>query len=129
MQNAKLIQTITHAFIENPATVGVLVPLPPPPPVDNACAPFSLSPQTLWANFQDICQLMKRQPEHVFSFVVAELGTEGSIDGNQRLVLRGQFSAHLFSVVFFLLVFCALRWSPSQVAFVPSPTQRYVGQY
>jgi len=33
---------------------------------------------------------MKRQPEHVFSFVVAELGTEGSIDGNQRLVLRGQ---------------------------------------
>lgn len=36
---------------------------------------------------------MKRQPEHVFSFVVAELGTEGSIDGNQRLVLRGQ-SAH-----------------------------------
>lgn len=32
---------------------------------------------------------MKRQPEHVFSFVVAELGTEGSIDGNQRLVLRG----------------------------------------
>lgn len=47
--------------------------------------------QTLWANFQDICQLMKRQPEHVFSFVVAELGTEGSIDGNQRLVLRGQF--------------------------------------
>ncbi|CAN0417297.1 unnamed protein product, partial [Laminaria digitata] len=47
--------------------------------------------QTLWANFQDICQLMKRQPEHVFSFVVAELGTEGSIDGNQRLVLRGKY--------------------------------------
>lgn len=51
---------------------------------------FCLILQTLWANFQDICQLMKRQPEHVFSFVVAELGTEGSIDGNQRLVLRGQ---------------------------------------
>lgn len=50
-----------------------------------------LSYQTLWANFQDICQLMKRQPEHVFTFVVAELGTEGSIDGNQRLVLRGKF--------------------------------------
>ncbi|CAM9319899.1 unnamed protein product [Ectocarpus sp. 12 AP-2014] len=47
--------------------------------------------KTLWANFQDICQLMKRQPEHVFSFVVAELGTEGSIDGNQRLVLRGKY--------------------------------------
>ncbi|CAM9931517.1 unnamed protein product, partial [Discosporangium mesarthrocarpum] len=46
--------------------------------------------KTLWANFQDICQLMKRSPEHVFSFVVAELGTEGSIDGNQRLVLRGE---------------------------------------
>ena len=42
--------------------------------------------KTVWANFQEICKLMKRSPEHVFSFVVAELGTEGSVDGNQRLV-------------------------------------------
>ncbi|CAM9924677.1 unnamed protein product [Phaeothamnion confervicola] len=47
--------------------------------------------KTLWVNFQEICKLMKRNPEHVFQFVVAELGTEGSIDGAQRLVLRGKY--------------------------------------
>lgn len=66
-------------------------------------------PQTLWANFQDICQLMKRQPEHVFSFVVAELGTEGSIDGNQRLVLRGQFLRFVFALMIVALSYDAVR--------------------
>jgi len=35
--------------------------------------------------------MMRRQPEHVFQFFMAELGTEGSIDGNQRLVIRGKY--------------------------------------
>jgi translation initiation factor 2 subunit 2 len=47
--------------------------------------------KTLWVNFQEICVMMKRQPEHVFQFFMAELGTEGSIDGNQRLVIRGKY--------------------------------------
>ena len=34
--------------------------------------------------------MMSRPPEHVFQFFMAELGTEGSIDGNQRLVIRGK---------------------------------------
>lgn len=68
--------------------------------------------KTLWANFQDTCRSMRRSPEHVFQvtcnslgiplinltqpvpntqFFMAELGTEGSIDGNQRLVIRGKY--------------------------------------
>mmetsp|Transcript_58064 Transcript_58064/g.160539 ORF Transcript_58064/g.160539 Transcript_58064/m.160539 type:complete len:199 (+) Transcript_58064:2-598(+) len=47
--------------------------------------------KTLWANFQDICKGMRRNPEHVFQFFMAELGTEGSIDGTQRLVIRGKY--------------------------------------
>eukprot|EP00619_Florenciella_sp_RCC1007_P006019 CAMPEP_0205925912 /NCGR_PEP_ID=MMETSP1325-20131115/19264_1 /ASSEMBLY_ACC=CAM_ASM_000708 /TAXON_ID=236786 /ORGANISM="Florenciella sp., Strain RCC1007" /LENGTH=215 /DNA_ID=CAMNT_0053294529 /DNA_START=58 /DNA_END=705 /DNA_ORIENTATION=+ len=47
--------------------------------------------KTLWANFQDICKSMRRNPEHVFQFFMAELGTEGSIDGTQRLVIRGKY--------------------------------------
>ncbi|CAM9220544.1 unnamed protein product [Heterosigma akashiwo] len=46
--------------------------------------------KTVWTNFQEICKSMKRNPEHVFQFVVSELGTEGSIDGKQQLVLRGR---------------------------------------
>lgn len=47
--------------------------------------------KTLWVNFQEICTIMQRSPEHVFQFFMAELGTEGSIDGNQRLVIRGKY--------------------------------------
>eukprot|EP00538_Stauroneis_constricta_P007019 CAMPEP_0119552458 /NCGR_PEP_ID=MMETSP1352-20130426/5450_1 /TAXON_ID=265584 /ORGANISM="Stauroneis constricta, Strain CCMP1120" /LENGTH=228 /DNA_ID=CAMNT_0007598699 /DNA_START=89 /DNA_END=775 /DNA_ORIENTATION=- len=49
------------------------------------------SKKTLWVNFQEICTMMQRSPEHVFAFFMAELGTEGSIDGNQRLVIRGKY--------------------------------------
>ena len=47
--------------------------------------------KTLWVNFQEICKMMHRSPEHVFQFFMAELGTEGSIDGTQRLVIRGKY--------------------------------------
>merc|ERR1719407_282543 len=47
--------------------------------------------KTLWVNFQEICKMMHRNPEHVFQFFMAELGTEGSIDGTQRLVIRGKY--------------------------------------
>lgn len=49
------------------------------------------SKKTLWVNFQEICTMMQRSPDHVFAFFMAELGTEGSIDGNQRLVIRGKY--------------------------------------
>lgn len=47
--------------------------------------------KTLWVNFQEICTIMQRPPEHVFQFFMAELGTDGSIDGNQRLVIKGRY--------------------------------------
>lgn len=47
--------------------------------------------KTMWTNFAQICQLMQRQHEHVMSFVLSELGTEGSIDGNMRLVIKGRY--------------------------------------
>lgn len=47
--------------------------------------------KTLWVNYQEICRGMKRSPDHVFQFMMAELGTEGSIDGSQRLVIKGKF--------------------------------------
>lgn len=37
--------------------------------------------------------MIHRNPDHVFQFMMAELGTEGSIDGSQRLVIRGKFVA------------------------------------
>ena len=34
---------------------------------------------------------LKRQPEHVIQFIMAELGTSGSVDGNNRLIIKGRF--------------------------------------
>jgi translation initiation factor 2 subunit 2 len=34
---------------------------------------------------------MKRDPDHVFRFFLAELGTTGSIDGNQRFMIKGKY--------------------------------------
>jgi translation initiation factor 2 subunit 2 len=48
--------------------------------------------KTMWANFPKICMALHRQITHVQSFVLAETGTQGSIDGNQRLVLKGRFT-------------------------------------
>lgn len=48
--------------------------------------------KTSFANFVDICRRLHRQPEHVLMFLYAELGTQGSMDGAQRLVLRGRFN-------------------------------------
>jgi len=49
------------------------------------------SKKTLWVNYQEICTMMQRTPEHVYAFFMAELGTEGSIDGNNRLIIRGKY--------------------------------------
>ena len=34
---------------------------------------------------------LHRQPKHVFAFLLAELGTSGSIDGNNHLIIKGRF--------------------------------------
>ena len=47
--------------------------------------------KTIFANIADICKRMKRQDEHVTQFLFAELGTNGSVDGSRRLVIKGRF--------------------------------------
>ncbi|KAJ1927740.1 translation initiation factor eIF-2 beta subunit [Tieghemiomyces parasiticus] len=48
--------------------------------------------KTIFANVADIAKRMHRQPDHVTQFLFAELGTSGSVDGSQRLVIKGRFS-------------------------------------
>lgn len=49
------------------------------------------STRSAWTNFKDICVSLKRSPEHILSFYLAELGTTGAIDGSDRLMLKGKF--------------------------------------
>jgi len=52
--------------------------------------------KTVFANFMDLCKTMHRQPEHVMTFLLAEMGTSGSLDGQQRLVVKGRFAPKNF---------------------------------
>ncbi|KAM7527571.1 hypothetical protein LguiB_030981 [Lonicera macranthoides] len=52
--------------------------------------------KTVFVNFMDLCKSMHRVPEHVMTFLLAELGTSGSLDGQQRLVVKGRFAPKNF---------------------------------
>lgn len=47
--------------------------------------------KTIFANLNEICRRMKRPDEHVIQFLFVELGTNGSVDGSKRLVIKGRF--------------------------------------
>lgn len=47
--------------------------------------------KTLFSNIKTISNKMHRPTEHVIHYLFAELGTSGSVDGSQRLVIKGKF--------------------------------------
>merc|ERR1719265_1778837 len=49
------------------------------------------SKKVAWVNFQENCTMMDRPVDHVYQFVLAEFGTEGSIAGDGQLILKGRF--------------------------------------
>ncbi|PRQ60316.1 putative translation initiation factor 2, beta subunit [Rosa chinensis] len=57
------------------------------------------SKKTVLVNFMEYCRTMVRQPDHVMSFMLAELGTSGSLDGQLRLVVKGRFSPKNFGAI------------------------------
>ncbi|CAG2171748.1 unnamed protein product [Oppiella nova] len=44
-----------------------------------------------FANFLDICKSLHRQPKHMQAFLLTELGTSGSVDANNQLIIKGRF--------------------------------------
>uniref|UniRef100_A0A7E4ZSD9 Eukaryotic translation initiation factor 2 subunit 2 n=1 Tax=Panagrellus redivivus TaxID=6233 RepID=A0A7E4ZSD9_PANRE len=57
------------------------------------------SKKTAFSNYAEICKLLKRNPKHVLQFLLAELGTTGSVDGNQCLIVKGRFQQKHFENV------------------------------
>eukprot|EP00240_Pyramimonas_obovata_P015230 CAMPEP_0118921310 /NCGR_PEP_ID=MMETSP1169-20130426/649_1 /TAXON_ID=36882 /ORGANISM="Pyramimonas obovata, Strain CCMP722" /LENGTH=281 /DNA_ID=CAMNT_0006862023 /DNA_START=79 /DNA_END=924 /DNA_ORIENTATION=- len=52
--------------------------------------------KTVFVNFMELCKTMHRQPDHVMGYLHAELGTSGSLDGQQRLIMKGRFTPKVF---------------------------------
>ncbi|PRW32892.1 Eukaryotic translation initiation factor 2 subunit beta [Chlorella sorokiniana] len=55
--------------------------------------------KTVFTNFMELCKSMNRNHEHVLQFLLAELGTSGSLDGTQRLIVKGRFLPKAFETV------------------------------
>lgn len=55
--------------------------------------------KTVFENLIEICESINRDPQHVVSYLLAELGTNGSIDGQNRLVIKGRFLPKVFEGV------------------------------
>ncbi|OHT09079.1 Domain found in IF2B/IF5 family protein [Tritrichomonas foetus] len=46
--------------------------------------------KTIFNNFTSVCQIMKRDPEHVKQYICTEQNTDASIDGSGGLVITGR---------------------------------------
>ncbi|KAJ9063839.1 translation initiation factor eIF-2 beta subunit, variant 2 [Entomophthora muscae] len=57
------------------------------------------SKKSVFANIADICRRLNRSIDHVVQFLFTELGTSGSIDGSQRLVIKGRFQQKQIEVI------------------------------
>merc|ERR1712080_76374 len=56
--------------------------------------------KTAFVNFTDMANSLHRQPKHLLSFIFAELGTVGAVDGSNQLILKGRFQQkHMENVI------------------------------
>jgi translation initiation factor 2 subunit 2 len=46
---------------------------------------------SLFSNFSEICKMLHQQPKHLLDFILSELGTTGSLDSNNQLIIKGRF--------------------------------------
>ncbi|OIR57290.1 MAG: translation initiation factor eIF2 subunit beta [Amphiamblys sp. WSBS2006] len=47
--------------------------------------------KTAFVNIVEISKRMRRQTDHLVAYLLSELGTTGTIDGSQRLIIKGIF--------------------------------------
>ena len=50
------------------------------------------SKKIVWPNFNECCLSINRDKEHLQQYILCELNTEGSIDGNSYLILKGNYN-------------------------------------
>lgn len=48
--------------------------------------------RSIWVNFLEVCTALNRATEHLFQFVLAELGTEGSVNADNQLMIKGRYN-------------------------------------
>ncbi|TNN16711.1 Eukaryotic translation initiation factor 2 subunit 2 isoform 4 [Schistosoma japonicum] len=49
--------------------------------------------KTLFVNFSTICRSLSREQSHLTTYILTELGTQGSVDANGALLIRGRYTS------------------------------------
>ncbi|KAI3914342.1 hypothetical protein MKW98_014949 [Papaver atlanticum] len=87
LEYEELLDGVVNVVRENKELVGdIHREVFPPPKVQRGGMN-----KTVLVNFVDICETMHREPEHVMNFLLTEMGTIGSLNGQQRLAVKGRF--------------------------------------
>lgn len=47
--------------------------------------------KTMWVNFSEIVRALNRDGQHFLDFIIIELGTTANINGNSRLIIKGNY--------------------------------------
>ena len=56
--------------------------------------------KTVFSNFSNLCKELNRDKDHVMLFITTEFCANASIDGNERLIIRGKYSpSHIEKIV------------------------------
>jgi len=55
--------------------------------------------KSIFTNFEAICTALHRDPDHVQTFMLNELGCQGNLDGQRSLVVRDRFQPRQFEIV------------------------------
>lgn len=58
--------------------------------VDPPDVSFLGTKKTVWANFKQTAQKLKRNPDHILAFFSTEMGTHASIDTKGRMIIKGR---------------------------------------
>ena len=75
----KRIYNIMKVQNPNSSTVGLKLPTIQVSMVGN---------RTCWMNFNDVAEALNRQAEHLFQYVLSELGSEGTIGGKNQATIK-----------------------------------------
>lgn len=55
--------------------------------------------KTAWSNYYDISSHLNRSADHLKDYVMSELGTEGSVDSSNRLLIKGKFTQKQIEII------------------------------
>ena len=56
--------------------------------------------KSCWSNFESMCNAIARKPEHLMSFIAAELGAECRLGGESQLIVTGRFQTKVMEKLY-----------------------------